>query len=190
MALRKSYQWKEQIPWRFNTFYCDLASHCCYMTRLSLATRFSLLFFFNFNLKPTRFLSILNLSRLSLSTLHLCKSLARLLASKTLALFTMDDLFPNDDEFWDIDVGSRSRPPQRPRLLDDFDYDDIDGEKVYFVPFRYCCSFCRFTWRVMKFNTNGELGLGIWWFWISGRWVCCSVFGAFGSLVVVGLIVS
>lgn len=49
----------------------------------------------------------------------------------------MDDLFPNDDEFWDIDVGSRSRPPQRPRLLDDFDYDDIDGEKVYFVPFRW-----------------------------------------------------
>lgn len=34
-------------------------------------------------------------------------------------------------------MGSRSRPPQRPRLLDDYDYDDNDPEKVYFVPFRW-----------------------------------------------------
>lgn len=92
------------------------------MTRFSDTTRFSLsLLFFN-------------LARLSLSsTLHLCKSLA----SKTLALFAMDDLFPNDDDFWDLDVASRSRPPQRPRLLDDYDYDDNERDKVYFVPYRY-----------------------------------------------------
>lgn len=69
----------------------------------------------------------------------------------------MDNLIPNDDEFWDIDVGSRSRPPQRPRLLDDFDYDDNDAEKVYFVPFRYLIL----------------IQMGKWVLDACGKWVCC-----------------
>ncbi|PON98371.1 hypothetical protein TorRG33x02_059460 [Trema orientale] len=102
------------------------------MTRLSEKLRLSLLLH-----KPTRFLS-LKLSDLSASTLHLCKSLARALASKTLALFTMDDVFADDIDFWDLDRSSNFRS-QRPRLLDNDDGDgdlldpEADSEKVYLV---------------------------------------------------------
>lgn len=107
------------------------------MTRLSEKLRLSL-FLYN----PTRFLSPKHLAHFSVSTLHLCKSLARALASKTLALFTMDDPFaftPDDNDGWDFDLQSRNRA-QRPRLLEDYDEDDDVSDnavdKVYLVPYR------------------------------------------------------
>ncbi|XP_015870895.3 ubiquitin carboxyl-terminal hydrolase 8 [Ziziphus jujuba] len=88
--------------------------------------------------KPTRLLSS-KLANLSASTLHLCKSLARAFASRTLALLSMDDVFADDSDFWDFDFRSRF---QRPRLLDYDDDDDVydldDGiAKLYLVPFRW-----------------------------------------------------
>lgn len=107
------------------------------MTRLSEKLRLSL-FLYN----PTRFLSPKHLAHFSVSTLHLCKSLARALASKTLALFTMDDPFaftPDDNDGWDFDLQSRNRA-QRPRLLEDYDDDDDVSDnavdRVYLVPYR------------------------------------------------------
>lgn len=93
--------------------------------------------------RPTRFLSI-KLAHISLSTLHLCRSLARALASKTLALFTMDDHFffssssssSAADDLWDLDSRYRFRPHRR--LLDDDEEDDDNAvDKVYLVPYRY-----------------------------------------------------
>jgi hypothetical protein len=95
--------------------------------------------------RPTRFLS-LKLVHLSLSTLHLCRSLARALASRTLALFTMDDNFffsssssasASADDLWDLDSHYRFRPQRR--LLDEDDDDDDANavDKVYLVPYRY-----------------------------------------------------
>ncbi|KAK9921494.1 hypothetical protein M0R45_030003 [Rubus argutus] len=108
------------------------------MTRLSEKLRLSL-FLYN----PTRFLSPKHLAHFSVSTLHLCKSLARALASKTLALFTMDDPFaftPDDNDGWDFDLQSRNRA-QRPRLLEDYDDDDDVSDnavdRVYLVPYRW-----------------------------------------------------
>ncbi|KAM1948144.1 hypothetical protein ACFX15_008374 [Malus domestica] len=86
------------------------------------------------------------------STLHLCKSLARALAAKTLALFSlpfsdhdrnaMADSF-GDDSFWDLDFRPHFRS-QRPRLHDDYDdngdNEDVLGnavDKVYLVPYRW-----------------------------------------------------
>ncbi|KAM5559288.1 ubiquitin carboxyl-terminal hydrolase 8-like [Rosa sericea] len=114
------------------------------MTRLSEKLRLSLFLLYN----PTRFLSPPKqlLATLSVSTLHLCKSLARALASKTLALFfAMDDPFPfappdGDNDGWDFDLQSRNRA-QRPRLLHDYDDDDDVSDnavdKVYLVPYRW-----------------------------------------------------
>lgn len=88
--------------------------------------------------KPTRLLSS-KLANLSASTLHLCKSFARAFASRTLVLFSMDDVFADDTDFWDFDFRSRF---QRPRLLDyeddEYFYDNDEGiAKVYLVPYRY-----------------------------------------------------
>lgn len=103
------------------------------MSRLSEKLRLRLLL-----VRPTKFLSQ-KLACLSLATLHLCKSLARALASKTLAIFTMDDLFSSaiEDDLWDIDSRYRFRP-QRRLLGDDYD-DGADNStgKVYLVPYRY-----------------------------------------------------
>ncbi|XP_062112375.1 ubiquitin carboxyl-terminal hydrolase 8-like isoform X2 [Humulus lupulus] len=98
--------------------------------RLSEKLRLSLLFH-----KTTRFLS-LKLADLSASTLHHCKSFARALASKALALFSMDDVFADDIDFWDPDRTSNYRS-QRPRLLDYYDDEDdvtAESEKVFLVP--------------------------------------------------------
>lgn len=93
--------------------------------------------------RPTRFLS-LKLAHLYLSTLHLGRSFARALASKTLALFTMDDHFffssssssAAADDLWDLDSRYRFRPHRR--LLDDDEEDDDNAaDKVYLVPYRY-----------------------------------------------------
>ncbi|KAI9090730.1 hypothetical protein K1719_028583 [Acacia pycnantha] len=74
------------------------------MTRLSEKIRLSSLV-----VKPTRFLSQ-KLTLFSLSTFHLCKSLARSILSKTLSFLAMDSLFSDhDDFFWDLD----SRPQRR-----------------------------------------------------------------------------
>lgn len=92
--------------------------------------------------RPTRFLS-LKLVHLSLSTLHLCRSLARALASKTLALFTMDDNFFSSsssaaaDDLWDLDSHYRFRPQRRLLDEDDDDEDANAVDKVYLVPYRY-----------------------------------------------------
>lgn len=102
------------------------------MSRLSEKLRLSHLL-----ARPTKYLS-LKLSQLSLSTLHLCKSLARALASKALALFTMDDSYFTssvDDDPWDLDNRYRYRPQRR--LLDEEDDADNAIDKVYLVPYRY-----------------------------------------------------
>ncbi|KAG6693863.1 ubiquitin carboxyl-terminal hydrolase 8-like isoform X1 [Carya illinoinensis] len=117
------------------------------MSRLSEKLRLHLLL-----VRPTKFLSQ-ELARLSLSTLHLCKSLARALASKTLAFFTMDDLSSSsaiDDDLWDIDSRYRFRP-QRRLLGDDYD-DGADNsiDKVYLVPYRW--------WKESQRDDDDETG--------------------------------
>ncbi|XP_062167750.1 ubiquitin carboxyl-terminal hydrolase 8-like [Alnus glutinosa] len=105
--------------------------------------------------RPTRFLS-LKLARISLSTLHLCRSLARALASKTLALFTMDDHFFSSsssssaaDDLWDLDSRYRFRPHRR--LLDDDEEDDDNAvDKVYLVPYRW--------WKESQQRDDDETG--------------------------------
>jgi hypothetical protein len=112
------------------------------MTRLSEKLRLS---HFLFLARPTRFLS-LKLTNFSLSTLHLCKSLARALASKTLAFFTMEEHFFSsssssvDDDFWDLDYRYRFRHLRRlPDDEDDYDATDADNaiDKLYLVTYRY-----------------------------------------------------
>ncbi|XP_050379579.1 ubiquitin carboxyl-terminal hydrolase 8-like [Argentina anserina] len=109
------------------------------------------------------------------STLHLFTSLARALASKTLALLffsffftSMDDhnnpfasssySAANDDDptdGWDFDLQSRNRA-QRPRLLLDYHLDDDDvpdnatAEKVYLVPYRW--------WREVRSGDDDDRG--------------------------------
>ncbi|XP_058738954.1 ubiquitin carboxyl-terminal hydrolase 8-like [Vicia villosa] len=98
------------------------------MTRLTEKLRFSSLF-----LKPTRFLSLL-----SLSTLRLCKSLARFLLSQTLPFFSMDNLFSDNvvDYLSDeLDSSAYSLRPNR-RLLQEDDRDFAD-ERVYLLPYRW-----------------------------------------------------
>ncbi|CAB4287003.1 unnamed protein product [Prunus armeniaca] len=108
------------------------------MTRLSEKLRLSLFLY-----KPTRFLSLNLLPNLSLSsTLHLCKSLARALASKTLAFFSSSSS-AMDDPYWDLDFRPSFRS-QRLRLHDDYDddcsNDDVSHnavDKLYLVPYRW-----------------------------------------------------
>ncbi|KAK7284765.1 hypothetical protein RJT34_19518 [Clitoria ternatea] len=85
------------------------------MTRFSEKLRLSSLL-----LKPTRFLSLL-----SLSTLHLFKSLSRFL------LLPMDNLFSDD---FDSSSSPLHLPPHR-RFLQDHDHRDFAHERIYLLPF-------------------------------------------------------
>lgn len=111
------------------------------MTRLAEKLQLSLLLTRN----TTRFLS-----RVSLSTLRLCKSLV----SKTLAgLFSaMDHDYPfsseGDDHLFEFDYSNSSRQNNyfsQPTATNSRGlFDDDDRQKVYLVPYR-CVSFsCRF----------------------------------------------
>ncbi|KAL6138277.1 hypothetical protein ACLB2K_063560 [Fragaria x ananassa] len=122
------------------------------MTRLSEKLRLSLFPFPFFSsprfLSPPPHSSKRLLSSPVSSTLHLCKSLARALASKTLALFSFPPMdgdsfsFPADDsaDGWDFELQSRNRA-QRPRLLLDYHLDDDvpnnAADKVYLLPYRW-----------------------------------------------------
>lgn len=94
------------------------------MTRLTEKLRLSSLLY-----KPTRFLALV-----SLSTLHLCKSLLRSLLSQTLPPFlAMDNLFA-DSFSDDFDSSYSLRPHRRSLQEDDRDFAD---ERVYLIPYRY-----------------------------------------------------
>ncbi|KAK7337337.1 hypothetical protein VNO77_17904 [Canavalia gladiata] len=93
------------------------------MTRFSEKLRLSSLL-----LKPTRFLALL-----SLSTLHLCKSLARFILSQTLPFLAMDNLF-SDYFSDDFDSSYHLRPHRRFLQEDDRDFGD---ERVYLLPYRW-----------------------------------------------------
>lgn len=109
---------------------CVLTQEESVMTRLTEKLRLSSLF-----LKPTRFLSLL-----SLSTLRLCKSLARFLLSQTLPFFSMDNLFSDNVDYLsdELDSSAYSLRPNR-RLLQEDDRDFAD-ERVYLLPYRYLSS--------------------------------------------------
>lgn len=95
------------------------------MTHFSEKIRFASLV-----VKPTRFLSQ-KLTIFSLSTFHLGKSLARFFLSKTLAFFTMDNLFADhDDCFWDLDSRPQRRAFREQEPL-------LSNEPLYFVLYRW-----------------------------------------------------
>ncbi|XP_027349205.1 ubiquitin carboxyl-terminal hydrolase 8-like isoform X2 [Abrus precatorius] len=93
------------------------------MTRLSEKLRLSSLL-----QEPTRFLSLL-----SLSTLNLCKSLARFILSQTLPFLAMDNLF-SDYFSDDFDSPYHLRPHRRFLQEDELYFGD---ERVYLLPYRW-----------------------------------------------------
>ncbi|MED6106190.1 hypothetical protein PIB30_002642 [Stylosanthes scabra] len=98
------------------------------MTRFSEKLRLSWLL-----QKPTRFLALL-----SLSTLNLCKSIARYLLSQTLPFLSMDNLFAHHSDYFDDDFDSNSfhsRPNRR--YLHPPDPRDFPDERVYLLPYRW-----------------------------------------------------
>ncbi|XP_012074283.1 ubiquitin carboxyl-terminal hydrolase 8 isoform X2 [Jatropha curcas] len=116
------------------------------MSRLSENLRLSVI------TKSTRSLS-LKLANFSLSTIRVCKSIARVFFFKTLALFPSimdDEFFPStsEDKFLDLELDHRStNSTANNRHLRLFvDDDDNDVEKLYLVPYRW--------WRQTQIGAN------------------------------------
>ena len=113
--------------------------------------------------KPTRFLALV-----SLSTLNLCKSIARFLLSQTLPFLTMDNLFADHSDYFSDDFDSAAyhlRPNRRSLHDDDRDFAD---ERVYLLPYRShslsmlsTSFFLPFSYPFFFFGSRGRKGQAI-----------------------------
>ncbi|KAK9289719.1 hypothetical protein L1049_007878 [Liquidambar formosana] len=95
--------------------------------------------------KSITFLSrVLPLNSITLA-LNFWKSLPRVLLSKTLNLFCMDDFFADDDDFFAVD----RRPPPPGGVSED------DADKIYFVPYRWW----KEAWESLYGDADGMRGV-------------------------------